>query len=145
MGMIRLILLFCTGLILQAAETVAAPVIRFTELEWWGRNEFGGTGWWVGRDQSDYPTTMGKIEEPKITGSQEMIWEHGNYVIDSVKQESDKMYTVVFAKGSIRLYHMDGRRWQVEFTPSGREKPERIFRTDRPAPSGSLDTPDSIR
>lgn len=144
--MIRFILLLCTGLmILQAAESVAAPVIRFTDLEWWGRNEFGGSGWWAGRDQTDYPTTMGKIDEPRINGRQEMIWERGNYEIESVKRENDRVFIVVFAKGSLRLSHMGGRRWQVEFTQRGREQPERIFRTDRPAPAGSLDTPDSVR
>ncbi len=142
--MIRFLLLICTMMILPAAETVSAPVIRFTELEWWGASGNGGSGWWSGLDRTQYPTRMGHIEEAPLTGRQEIVWENGNYLIEAVRRESDTVCTVTFSKGSLLLIHLGGRRWQVEFTPTGKKQPERIFRTDRPAPAGSTDTPDVV-
>ena len=69
-----------------------------------------------------------------------MVWEHAYYRIQSVLHSHPRTWFLGFEKGTVKLHQLEPRRWQVEFTPSGDERPTRIFRTNRPE-FGSVDPP----
>ncbi len=124
----------------QSAEPVAAPEINFRSLEWWGLNCDGGYGWCSGQDLTPFPPVMGRIEALRINGTQEMVWEHAYYRVQAVVRQDERTWFLGFEKGTLKLRHLEHRRWQVEFIPMGGERPTRIFRTDRPD-IGSVDQP----
>lgn len=86
------------------------------------------------------PTVMGRIESLRITGIQEMVWEHAYHRVQSVLRTGERTWFLGFEKGTLKLTHIEHQRWQVEFTPAGWSRPTRIFRTQRPA-FGSCDLP----
>jgi hypothetical protein len=83
---------------------------------------------------------MGRIEDLRLTGTQEMVWEHGSYRLAAVRHENPYVWFIGFELGTLKLTHRGARAWQVEFTPRGGERPTRIFRTNRTGP-GSQDPP----
>lgn len=121
-------------------QPVAAPSIFLRNLEWWCQNAEGCFGWYPGQDLTHMPAVMGRIEDLRITGTQEMVWEHAYYRLTGVRREGERTWLVGFERGTLRLTHLEHQRWQVEFTPVGGGYPTRIFRTDRP-PFGSYDPP----
>lgn len=121
-------------------DPLAAPEINFRFLEWWVPNHAGIYGWYGGQDLTPFPPVMGRIEALRITGIQEMVWEHAYYRVQGVMREGERTWLLGFEQGTVKLRHLEHRRWQVEFTPTGGERPTRIFRTDRPE-FGSEDPP----
>jgi hypothetical protein len=129
-----------TVAVIPDGRTVAAPSILLRDLEWWGPNINGGYGWYPGQDFTPMPPVMGRIEDLRLTGIQEMVWEHAYHRIQAVHRADERTWFVGFALGTLKLTNLEHRRWQVEFTPLGGERPTRIFRTARP-PFGSGDPP----
>jgi len=129
-----------TETVAPPVDPVAAPEIYFRFLEWWGPTCNGGYGWYGGQDLTPFPSVMGRIEALRITGTQEMVWEHAYYRMQGVMRQDERTWFIGFEKGTLKLRHLEHRRWQVEFTPMGGERPTRIFRTDRPE-FGSVDLP----
>ncbi len=119
---------------------IAAPEIEFRYLEWWVPDHHGMYGWYGGQDLTPIPSVMGRIEALRITGIQELVWEHAYYRAQGVMRQDERTWFLGFEKGTLKLRHLEHRRWQVEFTPMGSERPTRIFRTDRPE-FGSIDPP----
>lgn len=121
-------------------DPVAAPEIDFRYLEWWASDQHGIHGWYGGQDLTPIPSVMGRIEALRLTGIQELVWEHAYYRVQGVMRQDERTWFVGFEKGTLKLRHLEHRRWQVEFTPTGGEHPTRIFRTGRPE-FGSVDRP----
>lgn len=122
------------------AVPVAAPEIDFRSLEWWMPDCHGTYGWLGGQDLTPFPPVMGRIEPLRVNGIQEMVWEHTYHRVQGVMHHDERTWFLGFEKGTLKLRHLEHRRWQVEFTPMGGERPTRIFRTDRPE-FGSMDPP----
>jgi hypothetical protein len=123
-----------------SADPVAAPEIDFRCLEWWVPNHHGVYGWYGGQDLTPIPLVMGRIEALRITGIQELVWEHAYYRVQGVMRLNERTWFLGFEKGTLKLRHLEHRRWQVEFTPMDSDRPTRIFRTNRPE-FGSIDPP----
>jgi hypothetical protein len=123
----------------QPAQPLAAPEIRFRYLEWWVPDCEGRFGWHPGEDLTPIPSVMGRIEALKITGTQELVWEHAYFRVQSVMR-GEGCWFLGFEKGTLKLTHIEHQRWQVEFTPAGGSRPTRIFRTAR-LKYGSFDPP----
>lgn len=119
---------------------VAAPEIGFRDLEWWVSDHHGIHGWYGGQDLTSIPSVMGRIQALRITGIQEMVWDHAFYRVQGVMRQDDRTWFLGFEKGTLKLRHLEHRRWQVEFTPMSGDSPTRIFRTHRPE-FGSIDPP----
>ncbi len=114
---------------LVSEDRLSAPAVEFRDLTWWGSSTCGVWNWWPGQDGTPFPTSMGRIDEVRITGPQELVWEHRYYAIESVVAAPDGAVLVGFSLGTLAMRQLQDRRWAVTFTPAGATSSMGTFQT----------------
>jgi hypothetical protein len=123
------ILLLALAAVAEAGDIPEAPAVQFRDLAWWAPSACGTYGWWPGKDGAVYAESLGRIERASIIGPQELVWEHRFYPIESVMILDDQTVLVGFARGTLAMRQISGRRWEVAFTQAGSLRPLGVFRT----------------
>lgn len=117
-----LLLLLAAALGFCAEEQVVhAPAIVLRSVEWWGPGTDGAMWWWAGKNQTPYPADLGRINEARLIGPQQIDWLGRTYDIDKVMLTDTGNFVVTFEKWKLVMGKTHEDRWLIDvFPPEGR-------------------------